>query len=95
MSALPPKADIVECDRHGRLVPRADIKTGGGIFGHVGPQRVYVRHGRMVVRPQRFTSELTKLNAEVPCSQKGIHNRNCWRGNRGDRVVLSRNRGSL
>ena len=24
MSALPPKADIVECDRHVRLVPEAD-----------------------------------------------------------------------
>jgi hypothetical protein len=25
MSALPPKADIVECDRHVRFVPKADI----------------------------------------------------------------------
>jgi signal transduction histidine kinase len=26
MSALPPKADIVECDRHVRSVPKADIR---------------------------------------------------------------------
>jgi hypothetical protein len=26
MSALPPKADIVECDRHVRFVPKADIE---------------------------------------------------------------------
>src|SRR5215472_11319531 len=26
MSALPPKADIVECDRHVRFVPKADMK---------------------------------------------------------------------
>jgi hypothetical protein len=25
MSALPPKADIAECDRHVRFVPKADI----------------------------------------------------------------------
>jgi hypothetical protein len=25
MSALPPKADILECDRHVRFVPKADI----------------------------------------------------------------------
>jgi len=25
MSALPPKADITECDRHVRFVPKADI----------------------------------------------------------------------
>jgi len=27
MSALPPKADIVECDRHVRFVPKADISV--------------------------------------------------------------------
>jgi hypothetical protein len=27
MSALPPKADIVEHDRHVRFVPKADIAT--------------------------------------------------------------------
>ena len=25
VSALPPKADVVECDRHVRFVPKADI----------------------------------------------------------------------
>jgi len=25
MSALPPKADIAECDRHVRFVPKADV----------------------------------------------------------------------
>jgi hypothetical protein len=28
MSALPPKADIVERDRHVRFVPKADIELG-------------------------------------------------------------------
>ena len=27
MSALPPKADIAECDRHVRFVPKADIRV--------------------------------------------------------------------
>jgi hypothetical protein len=29
MSALPPKADIAECDRHVRFVPKADIVRCG------------------------------------------------------------------
>jgi hypothetical protein len=29
MSALPPKADIAECDRHVRFVPKADILRCG------------------------------------------------------------------
>jgi hypothetical protein len=35
MSALPPKADIVEPDRHVRFVPKADIGTL--IAGHIVP----------------------------------------------------------
>ena len=35
MSALPPKADIAERDRHVRFVPIADITTAGtGIYLH-------------------------------------------------------------
>jgi hypothetical protein len=36
MSALPPKADIAECDRHGRFVPKPDMER---IFDPVGVQQ--------------------------------------------------------
>jgi hypothetical protein len=32
MSALPPKADIAECDRHVRFVPKADISARPELF---------------------------------------------------------------
>jgi hypothetical protein len=40
MSALPPKADIAECDHHVRFVPKADIlhcSNNAGLLGQVLP----------------------------------------------------------
>ena len=48
MSALPPKADIAECDRHVRFVPKADICSAAilPLFDHlVGAAKQRKRHG--------------------------------------------------
>src|SRR5215469_85930 len=52
MSALPPKADIAECDRHVRFVPKADIRPTpirsrrrqavGGVRGTLRPKALAV-----------------------------------------------------
>jgi hypothetical protein len=46
MSALPPKADIVECDRHVRFVPIADIRAC--LFDHLVSNGEYARRNREV-----------------------------------------------
>ena len=41
MSALPPKADIAECDRHVRFVPKADnhvVEKLSELSGEVWPE---------------------------------------------------------
>src|SRR6516162_2171286 len=45
MSALPPKADITERDRHVRFVPKADI-TSGLIDYFIGAAEQRRRHGK-------------------------------------------------
>ena len=57
MSALPPKADIVQRNRHGRFLPKADI----GRYGHPTSRRVL--RGSRGLRDVRFT--LRKQTSEV------------------------------
>jgi len=40
MSALPPKADMVQRDRHVRLVPQEDVDPAYSITSSVADQRV-------------------------------------------------------
>src|SRR6516164_2348763 len=52
MSALPPKADIVECDRHVRFVPKADKVQ---------------RSKRTRQCPSHSSSDLRPRRTRVPC----------------------------
>ena len=51
MSALPPKADIAEGDRHVRFVPKADILRCGGDWRYSITSVGDRHHARRMVRP--------------------------------------------
>src|SRR5262249_29053337 len=75
MSALPPKADIVECDRHVRFVPKADIRGAAYAFMRYSIVRALGRRAEA----QRAKAESTRrpLRPAESCRRDRRHRPSC------------------